>query len=124
MAMGRARNARWNMVAGFANSKSTCLTPSFCRKLACWRRGITPNPRASARTQVLVPLRLRTFGGLSIEADSGGPPPPSLGPRRLALCAVVAAAGSRGVTRENILGILWAETGEEQARHTLSQNLY
>ena len=66
-------------------------------------------------------MRLRTFGGLWIEAD---PPVPSLGPRRMALLALVAAAGSRGASRERVIGVLWGETGEEQARHTLSQHLY
>src|SRR5688500_7421095 len=66
-------------------------------------------------------MRLRTFGGLWIEAES---PVPPLGPRRMALLALVAAAGRRGGSRERLVGILWGETGEEQARHTLSQNLY
>ena len=66
-------------------------------------------------------MRLRTFGGLWIEADA---PAPSLGPRRMALLALVAAAGSRGASRERIIGLLWGETGEEHARHTLSQHLY
>ena len=69
-------------------------------------------------------MQLRTFGGLSIEADAGEAAIPSIGPRRLALLALVAAAGTRGITREKILGILWPETDEEQARHTLSQTLY
>ncbi len=67
---------------------------------------------------------LRTFGGLSLEAEPGADAAPTLGPRRLALLAVVAAAGARGITREAIIGILWPETDEEQARHTLSQTLY
>ncbi len=66
-------------------------------------------------------MRLRTFGGLWITAD---PPAPALGPRRMALLALVAAAGKRGISRERILGILWSDTAEDQARHTLSQNLY
>lgn len=68
-----------------------------------------------------ISLRLRTFGGLWIEATPALPP---LGPRRMGLLAMVAAAGKRGVTRERIIGILWGEVEEEQARHTLSQNLY
>lgn len=68
-------------------------------------------------------MLLRTFGGLSIEAESADEVP-SLGPRQLALLAIVAAAGSRGVTRERIVGILWPDSEEEQARHTLSQTLY
>jgi DNA-binding SARP family transcriptional activator/tetratricopeptide (TPR) repeat protein len=65
-------------------------------------------------------LRLRTIGGLWIEAESL----PPLRPRPLGLLALVAAAGKRGVSRDRVVGILWAETPEEQARHTLSQTLY
>jgi DNA-binding SARP family transcriptional activator len=65
-------------------------------------------------------LRLRTFGGLWIEAE--GTPP--LGPRPMALLALVAHAGQKAISRDQVIGILWAETGEEQARHTLSQTLY
>jgi DNA-binding SARP family transcriptional activator len=60
------------------------------------------------------------FGGLWIE----GPAPPALGPRHLALLALVAAAGKKGISRDRVIGILWSETEEEQARHTLSQTLY
>jgi DNA-binding SARP family transcriptional activator/tetratricopeptide (TPR) repeat protein len=42
----------------------------------------------------------------------------------MALLAVVAAAGKRGVSRDRILGLLWPEAEQEQARHTLSQTLY
>ncbi len=65
-------------------------------------------------------MRLKTIGGLWIE----GEPSPPLGPRPLGLLALVAAAGKKGISRDRVVGILWAETGEEQARHTLSQTLY
>ena len=68
-------------------------------------------------------MYLRTFGGLAIETGAGGETP-QLGPRRLALLAILAATGARGITREKLLGILWPEKDEEQARHTLSQTLY
>jgi DNA-binding SARP family transcriptional activator len=42
----------------------------------------------------------------------------------MALLALVAAAGSRGASRDRVIGLLWGETGEEHARHTLSQHLY
>jgi len=66
------------------------------------------------------PLRLRTFGGLWIEGETS----PAIGPRPLALLALVAAAGRKGISRDRVVGILWPEVGEERARHTLSQNLY
>ena len=65
-------------------------------------------------------MRLRTIGGLWLEGENA----PSLGPRPLGLLALVAAAGPNGISRERVIGILWPETGEEQARHTLSQTLY
>ena len=42
----------------------------------------------------------------------------------MALLALVASAGTRGVSRERVAGVLWGEAGEENARHSLSQNLY
>jgi DNA-binding SARP family transcriptional activator/Tfp pilus assembly protein PilF len=42
----------------------------------------------------------------------------------MALLALVASAGKRGVSRERVAGVLWGEAGEENARHSLSQNLY
>ena len=65
-------------------------------------------------------MRLRTIGGLWIEGEGSA----SLGPRPLALLALVAAAGKKGISRDRVVGILWPETSEEQARHALSQTLY
>ena len=42
----------------------------------------------------------------------------------MALLAVVAAAGRKGVSRDRILALLWPDSDAEQGRHTLSQNLY
>lgn len=69
-------------------------------------------------------LRLQTLGGLTISAVEDGAQLSVYGPRRLALLALVAAAGPSGITREKILGVLWPESDEEQARHALSQSLY
>lgn len=76
---------------------------------------------ASSAIRLRNSLRLRTFGGLWIEDAE---PAPALGPRRMALLAVIAAAGRRGVSRDRVVGILWPESEEEQARHALSQTLY
>lgn len=80
-----------------------------------------PSPSYQAAISLRNSLRLKTFGGLWIE---GVQPPPALGPRRMAILAVVAAAGRRGVSRDRIVGLLWPEVEQEQARHTLSQTLY
>ena len=70
-------------------------------------------------------LRLRTFGGLWIEGAGGvEPPSPAPAPRRLALLAVLAAAGPRGASRERLLGILWPDGEEERGRHALVQTVY
>ena len=67
-------------------------------------------------------FQLRTFGGLAIEGDGAHP----LGSQRksLLLLAVVAAAGTRGVSRDRLLGLLWPESDEERARGALKQALH
>ena len=44
--------------------------------------------------------------------------------RPLALLALIAAAGPRGITRERLIGLLWPDRDEAQARHVLAQSLY
>ena len=66
-------------------------------------------------------MRLKTIGGLWIEADAAAP---ALGPRQLGLLALVAAAGRRGVSRDRVIGILWPDSEDEAARHALSQAIY
>ena len=65
-------------------------------------------------------LRLRTFGGLSIEngAAIGGK---AANRRPLALLALLAASGSRGLSRDKILALLWPESDAERGRNSLSQ---
>ena len=69
-------------------------------------------------------LRLKTFGGLSLSRD--GTPVEGAGAqrRRLALLALLAAAGDRGLAREKILGLLWPESDLERARKSLAQAVY
>lgn len=67
-------------------------------------------------------LRLITFGGLAMESGHGAPP--RLRPQRLAILAVLASAGDRGVSRERMIGLLWPDWDEERARHALRQALY
>lgn len=68
-------------------------------------------------------LRLLTFGGLALEGDDPSVAP-RLRPPRLALLAVLAAAGERGSTRERLTGLFWPEADDEHGRHSLRQALY
>jgi DNA-binding SARP family transcriptional activator len=68
-------------------------------------------------------LRLRTFGGLWIETVDGSRLP-NPRPRRLALLAVLASAGQRGITRGRLQAIFWPDADNEPARHALSQTIY
>ena len=68
-------------------------------------------------------LRLLTFGGLALETRDGSSPP-RVRPQRLAILAILAAAGDRGVSRERMCGLLWPDTSEARARHALRQALY
>lgn len=69
-------------------------------------------------------MRIQTLGGLSARSDAGLLGGEAAQPRRLALLALLARAGDRGISRDKVVGYLWPETGEERARRTLSQALY
>jgi DNA-binding SARP family transcriptional activator/tetratricopeptide (TPR) repeat protein len=69
-------------------------------------------------------LRLLTFGGLTL-VDGDAPVAGAAAQRsRLALLAVLAAAGASGVTRDKLLACLWPESDTERARHALKQAVY
>jgi DNA-binding SARP family transcriptional activator/TolB-like protein len=80
----------------------------------------TPAQNRQIETQV---VRLRTFGGLSIE-NPGADSEAGARPRQLALLAILGVAAAKGVTRDRVLSVLWPETDEERARQSLSQAVY
>lgn len=69
-------------------------------------------------------LFLKTFGGLSVEMD--GAPGTGAGQQRktLALLALLAAAGRRGLSRDRVAAFLWPESDTEHARNLLKQACY
>ena len=69
-------------------------------------------------------IRIRTLGGLSVSRDGTPIAGSATQPRRLAVLALVARAGDRGIKRERVLSLLWPDTGEEPARAALSQTLH
>jgi DNA-binding SARP family transcriptional activator len=67
-------------------------------------------------------LKLKTLGGLTLTAGTSGS---TLTQRqRLALLAILAVAGEKGITRDRVLALLWPDSPEESARHSLGQLLY
>jgi DNA-binding SARP family transcriptional activator/TolB-like protein len=84
-----------------------------------------PDIRRNAKPNTgLLVKRIQTLGGL---AAFDGPRP--LGgnaqqPRRLAILAILARAGDRGVSRDRLAGLLWGDVDEERARRSLNQALY
>lgn len=67
-------------------------------------------------------LRLETLGGLVLIDGDGHPVVPQR--RRLAVLALLASAGVRGMTRDKLIAILWPESTAAHARHALEQLLY
>jgi DNA-binding SARP family transcriptional activator len=66
-------------------------------------------------------LRLETLGGLTLTDGNEERPQPR---RRLALLARLASSGVKGVSRDELLALLWPERDIESARHSLDQLLY
>lgn len=69
-------------------------------------------------------LRIRVFGGLSVENHGSPLGPASQQPKRLALLALLACSGSQGATRDRLIGYLWPESDDARARNALSQALF
>jgi DNA-binding SARP family transcriptional activator/TolB-like protein len=70
-------------------------------------------------------LRIRTLGGLFAADEAGEPIGGAASQRRLlALLAVLAVAGDAGLSRDKLIAILWPDSEEERARHSLTQGLY
>src|SRR5687768_16191850 len=67
-------------------------------------------------------LRLKTLGGVTISDDAGATK--SLPGQRVALLATLVVGGSRGVPRDRAAALLWPDSTDENARHSLGQALY
>jgi TolB-like protein/DNA-binding SARP family transcriptional activator/tetratricopeptide (TPR) repeat protein len=72
------------------------------------------------------PHRLRTFGSLALLGPKDDTVLGQHGHqrRRLALLAVLAAAGERGRSRDQLLLLFWPDATQARARHSLEQLLY
>jgi DNA-binding SARP family transcriptional activator len=69
-------------------------------------------------------LLLKTLGGLSLDVD-GTPGTGAARQRKtLALLALLAAAGPRGVSRDKLIAYLWPESDGDHARSLLKQACY
>jgi|GEM_PF-1655473 serine/threonine-protein kinase len=67
---------------------------------------------------------LKLLGGCRLEGPEGPVGGRAAQRRRLAVLALVAAAGPAGVTRDRVVAMLWPESGTEPARHLLADTLY
>jgi len=69
-------------------------------------------------------LTLTTLGGLAVRREDPAQADLRLQRRRLALLAALAAAGSRGLSRDRLLLLLWPESDAESARNNLKQGIF
>ena len=69
-------------------------------------------------------LRINTLGGLSVGGLGAAAAGAAAQPRRLAILALLARAGDRGVTRDKVVALLWPDADEERARRAITQALY
>jgi len=85
--------------------------------------GHFPVNSSQSRGLTIPPLRLRTFGGLSLEPATGTTGPLSIQRLPLALLATI-AAHEQGITRDRLQLLFWPESDQAKARGSLKQSLY
>jgi DNA-binding SARP family transcriptional activator/TolB-like protein len=81
--------------------------------------------RSTSRSRHEDVIRIHTLGGLSVRDSDGKLLAGSAAqPRRMAVLALLARAGERGVAREKLLALLWPDADDERGPRTLAQALY
>lgn len=71
-----------------------------------------------------MPYQLKLLGGALLEDDQGRLPGPISRRHPMGLLALLAATGSRTLSRGKLVGLLWPEVPESRARHRLNTCLY
>src|SRR5437870_11889272 len=66
-------------------------------------------------------LELYCFGVPTAHLDGGPAPPEVLRRKHLALLVYLALSPNRRRTRAHLVGVLWPETGDARARHSLNE---
>ncbi len=69
-------------------------------------------------------FRFRTLGGAAVESETGPLGGAAAQRKSLALLALLALAGDRGISRDKLLAYLWPDTDPDRAGHRLTQALY
>src|SRR5689334_1426986 len=69
-------------------------------------------------------LRLHTFGSLCLTRDDDLLTGPAGQRRLLAVLAVLASVGERGISRVKLLALSWSDGAPDRTRHALTQSLY
>src|SRR5437588_4142197 len=68
-------------------------------------------------------LAVRVLGPARVTVDDAPAPPELLWRKHLALLVYLARSARKSRTREHLVGLLWSDRDEKQARHSLSEAL-
>ena len=63
----------------------------------------------------------RTLGPVSVEVDGAGAPSELMWRKNIALLVYLARSPKRARTRDHLIGLLWGDKPEDDARHSLNQ---
>jgi DNA-binding SARP family transcriptional activator len=84
------------------------------------RRRVADNPGAM---QASAGVHCRVLGPARVTVNGADAPPELLWRKHLALLVYLARSPRRSRTREHLVGVLWSDRDEKQARHSLSEAL-
>src|SRR4249920_2331807 len=87
-----------------------------------WVKNGSPGSSLPQFRLIELMFRLATLGGLSLGNSEAADV--AIPRRRLALLALLAVAGDRGLSRDKLVAYFWPDSSAEYARHSLEQLLY
>jgi adenylate cyclase len=99
--------------------------------LLVWSRGTILGAAVIGRSQVdhmdvetRAAYRIETFGGLVVAGGTAPLTGAATQRKTMLLLAVLAVAGTQGISRDKLLGLFWPDSDADRARHALKQALH
>src|SRR3989449_996486 len=100
-----------------ASRSGVCMGAGECTCACLW-------PQRARYSDAMAPVLCRVLGPVRVTVAGADAPPELLWRKHVALLVYLARSPRRRRTREHLVGLLWSDRDEKQARHSLSEALH